>query len=221
MDKDSQVVCPVCKKAFADRHGLSIHWAVTHGEHVPEPGRRARGRRIPAYHAAGHAVAGCMLHRSFHYATMSPGADGKGTVKFTKGPNLKHLRENYPTRFREMLEREIICHFAGQVADERFRKSLYPSRSLRGEERPRPAVQGAGMLSSICPSPEEQETYLNWLFVRTEQMMKDPLWWAAVEAIAAVLLRKRKIGYAEARAIILHALEQPEGQSPVPDQSVS
>ena len=52
----------------------------------------------------------------------------------------------------------------------------------------------------------ETEAYLGWRSIYTEQLLSQPWHWAAVEALAAELLRVRRVGGARARAIIHDAI---------------
>ena len=155
-----------------------------------------------AYHEAGHAVAAFYMKRSFRYVTIEPEEDSLGHIMYKKFRDSFNPEIDPDREIRKPLEKAIITAFAGPIAEQIFsgRKNIIGAKSDL-----RDALDYACYL---CGSLEETEAYVNWLWIRTKNMIKQPAKWCSVEGLAEELLDCRKIGYMKARKIIKDSLQR-------------
>ncbi len=161
--------------------------------------------RQVAYHEAGHAVAGYELHVPFHYVTIVPDAErgSEGHVRFVGvGKDLDQARYLMTeSQLRRRIEPDIICALAGEAAESRLtgRRDLLSATSDY-----RSAVESAIEMSG---SAVEAGAYCTWLYYRAVGIVRNPFVWAAIEALAAALMDRKRIGSREARRIIKEAIQ--------------
>jgi hypothetical protein len=99
-------------------------------------------------------------------------------------------------RMRRRVEAHIMGFCAGIAAEAR----LTGRRNWRGAEGDH---EKAGELAlAVSGSAEEAEAYVRWLALRTEALLAAPMYWLAVEAVAAALLERRRLSGPEARGLI-------------------
>ena len=171
-----------------------------------------------AYHEAGHAVAHFLLRVPFEYVTIEPGEDYDGRVS---GPGVpRRLREALDLRentsaMRRFAEKSIMCLMAGSEAEAR---AAGPRQGRPGEPSPTVFVRDktdAGQAFDIAlravDEDEELEqagAFVEWLRVRIKWLLARPRHWAAVEAVAQVLLERRTLTARDARKISRNAIAQ-------------
>ena len=63
----------------------------------------------------------------------------------------------------------------------------------------------ADMALRRCGSTEECNAYIKWLGIRVQDALQNPRVWAAVEALAKALLKRKTISLWKARKIIREA----------------
>jgi ATP-dependent Zn protease len=158
-----------------------------------------------AYHEAGHAVAAYVLRRRFSKASIVREEDSLG--RLTRPPSYGTGFEpelDYKGTSKPWIEQEIMSLLAAGTAVD-----LLTGREDWGEgEVESSDLQKAHVLAEmVCGSNEEVEAYLNWLAIRTRNMLSNPPYWAAVEALAGALLEQQEIGYRKARKIIGDAMD--------------
>ena len=155
-----------------------------------------------AYHEAGHAVAAFYMKRSFRYVTIEPEEDSLGHIMYKKFRDSFNPEIDPDREIRKPLEKAIITAFAGPIAEQIFsgrKNRIGASSDFHG------ALDCALYL---CGSNEETEAYVNWLWIRTKNMIRQPAKWCSVEGLAKELLDCRKIGYMKARRIIKESFER-------------
>lgn len=156
-----------------------------------------------AYHEAGHAVACYFLRIRFTNVTIVPEDNCLGCLKHSKDHHKNFNPEwDNSRKVGDRIEKEVIVRFAGQIAE-----GLFMGKHIRkGSEHDRSsaidlALYGVG-------EGEVLQTYINYLWARAKEQVRQPRFWAAVKALAAELLVRKKIGYRKAREIIERAEEE-------------
>ena len=156
----------------------------------------------PAYHEAGHVVAAYCVRRGFSYVSIEPGEDSLGHVVYQKFRDSFHPDYDEKIKIRPLLEKVIIIGLAGYVAEKIF------TGKRAADDDFQIAFENACIITG---SAEEASAFLKWLLIRTENMVRLPHNWAAVQALAEELLKVKKIGYHRARKIIREALRKKGG----------
>jgi hypothetical protein len=154
-----------------------------------------------AYHEAGHAVAAFYMKSSFCYITIEPDEESLGHVMFKKYRDSFNPEIDSDRIIRKPLEKAIIIAFAGAIAEQIFSGQKNPTGTSRDF---RSAVDDA---TYLCGNLEETEAYINWLWIRTKNMIRQPAKWCSVKRLAEELLDCRKIGYMKTRRIIKESLQ--------------
>lgn len=150
-------------------------------------------RTRTALHEAGHAVVSLALGRKVRSASIVPQDGRLGTLRTSK------LRRLDPAvsdrRMRMTIEREAMILLAGAVAEQIAGAGPHGGRKDR-----RDALSLVGFLSG---SEAEERAYVAWLRERTRTLLR--VHWAAVIALAHVLVRKGTIDGATVRAVAREA----------------
>lgn len=156
-----------------------------------------------AYHEAGHAVAACLLHRAFKYATILPGGSGvmrsDGHVCLTKLRTDFHHEPVPSPRSRRRIEREIIFLGAGDAAE-----WCLPGRHDRSGAR-WDKDRALELAAHVCDEPKESRAYVEWLWMRSRNLINETRNWSAVKAVAAALLIHQQLAAREIRRIVAEA----------------
>ncbi len=169
--------------------------------------KKAETLRRTAYHEAGHAVAAYVLRRRFTNLSIVEDEYTLGRVSFAKHhpkfqPDVMSFDES-----RSQIERDVMISAAGDAAE----FLLSGRHDWRGAHQD---TQNAhDMASYLCGDPEEETAYVRWLWIRTQNLLRQPIHWRAIEVLAAALLEQERIGQKEARVIIRDAVssyEEPE-----------
>jgi len=141
------------------------------------------------------------MRRRFSYVTIDPSEDWLGSVCGHKVSKCFRPDVDGWGGTRSVAERILMVLVAGDVAE---------SRLERRQSRPGSSddlVKAFELASRICGSDEEVEAYLNWLYIRIGCLLEIEYHWKAVEAVAAALLTRKRIGYRKARSIVKNAIE--------------
>jgi ATP-dependent Zn protease len=149
-----------------------------------------------AYHEAGHAVAAFALGRGVRHVSIEPDLE-KGSLGHCRKHHLPSLKDaefaDDTPRHRTRMEREIICFFAGGIAERHFRgrrNNVGASRDL---------TAAVSLAECLCGSLKETEAYLNWLYIRAENLVLVQHHWAGVQRMAKELLAHRILTGRQAR----------------------
>ena len=140
-----------------------------------------------AYHEAGHAVIHYLEDIPMEYVTIIPTEECLGQVKCEIDIN------EVVDSGREKCEAEIMAVYAGGLAV----KIAKGARYNKGVSTDNRIAQDIAM--EIC-SDKEINTFLRWLYIRTEEVLK--MNWYMVEAIAKALLKKKQLSGDEVKEII-------------------
>ena len=130
-----------------------------------------------AYHEAGHAVAALAQDRPVHRVSVLPNQEHLGKCEFRKGVQRGSV---------DFIEQEILISLAGMVAEAR-----HTGRYDRG---------GAGRdlrhlrtLALQRATEKQLDRYERRMLAKVENLMNDDAIWAAVESIAAELMKHGQI----------------------------
>ena len=158
--------------------------------------------RLIAYHEAGHAVMAYYVHRPIRHVSIIAGEDDLGHMLEGKGPDLRKAENTMSLKIIDQLEDCAMISWGGDAAE----------YILTKKKKYRPGSSAdihnvVEYLSRICTEPEALGAYVNWLWYCTRNILRDEHQWAAVEALAAELIKRRYIGGTRARQIIKKAEE--------------
>jgi len=148
-----------------------------------------------AYHEAGHAVLKCAYGVALRHATIIRDDESEvlGHVAYTISPSF-HPDYDTSSRTRSRAEALIMSSMAGRIAEQRSTGI----ENLEGAEHD--IHWEVGFASRMTGSSEEAELYLAWLEHRTRRGVEHR-WWA-IEAVAAELLKRRKLSAKQVRRVI-------------------
>lgn len=163
---------------------------------------------VVAYHEAGHAVAAFDQHLRYKYISIIP--DDKGTfgrVLLSLHPDDSIFHIGYLNDSgRLYFERRIVTYFAGYVAEAKHQDIELDFEGEYGADWEN-ALEHAHF---ACGSFTEELAFAEWLFHRTVVMFKISHNWKMVEALAAELIKQKKIGYQASRKIMRDAARFPK-----------
>ena len=171
--------------------------------------RSSKQKRLEktAYHEAGHVVAAYCVGRGFRYVSIEPGENSLGRMMYQKFRDSFHPDYDENIKIRLPLEKVIITGLAGYVAEKIFTGRRGLTGAVDDFQR------AFDYACFITGSVEETSAFVKWLLIRTENMLRLPHNWAAVQAIAGELIKVKKIGYNKARKIIRKAESRERGTS--------
>lgn len=161
-----------------------------------------------AYHEAGHAVAAFKHRIRYRYVSIIPddsGTFGRVLLTLSSDDSIYYLDDPTDSE-RCLFERRIITYYAGYVAEAKHQNIELDSRGDYGADWEN-AIEHARF---ACGSLEEEYAFAEWLFYRTIVMFRIPRNWKMVEALAAELLKRKKIGYIDSRRIMCKATESDQ-----------
>ena len=157
-----------------------------------------------AYHEAGHAVArywygirGGTVY-SFHLVSIEPEADSLGRV--LRAPPGEWFRPDIEinARTRSRIELEIVSLWGGTLAAD---KAGYSGEGAQDDLN-----SIADFALRMNGSEESAAAYVEWLRLRTVDMLNLEHVWAAVEALSGALLENRTLRWNAAKQIIQAAI---------------
>jgi ATP-dependent Zn protease len=148
-----------------------------------------------AFHEAGHAVAALALDRPVVRVSIRPNRDELGICAFGKAV----FRPS-----EDWLEREVLIALAGMAAEAK-RTGEY-DREAAGRD-----LRYAGKLAlQRAGSGRQAERLERRMLARVENLLERPANWAAVESIAAELLRSGEMSGRQARHLYEECLRRQE-----------
>jgi len=156
-----------------------------------------------AYHEAGHVVAAYVVKRKFQYVSIEPDKESLGHVLFQRFSDKFQPEFQEENKIRPMLEKTIITGLAGEIAEKKFCNDEIDFQSSRSDFD--------NVFDYICyfvGSIEEAQAFLNWMIVRTKNIISLDFNWNAVKELAEQLIKRKKIGYRTARKIIFDAQQE-------------
>jgi hypothetical protein len=145
-----------------------------------------------AYHEAGHAVVALALDRPVHRVSVLPNRERLGQCEFGKGVSRPS---------EDWIEREILISLAGMAAEAKHTGTYgfaEADRDLRYVRR----------LVLKRTSERAAERYERRMLAKVEYILSDDGHWAAVERIAAELLKLGVISGRAARHLFDQACQE-------------
>lgn len=171
----------------------------------------ARIRAATAYHEAGHAVAAYVLRRAFTRVSIEADESTLGRCSFRPPGEWfrPDLKVDWATRRR--LEERMMISLAGPEVEASFTGTYDPAAAQEDLDR---AIDHACFMTG---DEIEASAYVEWIRLRTVNLMKRDGFWPGVAALADELLARREVTYRTARAVIERALRaQPAVTSAAP-----
>ncbi len=130
-----------------------------------------------AYHEAGHAVVALVHDRPVHRVSVLPNQAHLGICEFRKGV----LRGSV-----DLVEQEILISLAGMAAEARL--TGHYDRAAAGRD-----LRHARKLAMQRATEKQLDRYERRMLSKVENLMNDDAVWAAVESIAAELMKHGQI----------------------------
>ena len=152
------------------------------------------GDEATAFHEAGHAVAALALDRPVVRVSIRPDRDALGICAFGKAV----FRPS-----KDWLEREVLIALAGMAAEAK-RTGAY-DREAAGRD-----LRYAGKLAMQRGGERQAERLQRRMLARVENLLERPANWAAVERIAAELLRSGEMSGRQARHLYDECVRREE-----------
>lgn len=156
-----------------------------------------------AYHEAGHAVAVWAVHRPIHRVSIIPDEE-QGSFGHTKWRGIVIASDTswfaFTARQLGQLQETIIVLLAGMIAEQKYRRAERINIAHSSSD----AQEAIEIIQRVTGSTQEASKLLEWLWFRAVNVID--LHWPAVEAVAAHLLKRRKLGRRKVFDIILQAI---------------
>ena len=155
--------------------------------------RSLRTRIETAYHEAGHAVASFVLHVRFDSVHIIP-----SLARYSLGRICKEPESIRPDRINQReLESRVIVSLAGMAAEARYTGK---ANWKFGTDDFNFAFDVIAKLTHLAD--EDLPSYIEYLWVRAQNLLRRPGHWQSVQAVAEALLRENELTYAEVCSIV-------------------
>lgn len=173
--------------------------------------------RETAIHEAGHAVAAYLLGRPFVRMTIDPsaGLDGDALGQVEHAPPAGEWFQpdiEINSRTRQFLEKHIQISWAGTLAQEIWYERIQykPDNAVEHLENGarHDTVGLVDMALLNTGSGQEAEAYIEWLRIRTQNMVRNDFrFWMMAEPLADALLAEKTLSWKRARAVMKSAFD--------------
>jgi hypothetical protein len=150
-------------------------------------------RSVTAHHEAGHAVAAYVLGRAFTRVSIRPDGETLGRCSFRPPGDWFRPDERIDGLTRRRIEERIMISLAGPEAE-----ALYSGR-YDGDAAQEDVERAFQHACFVTTGESEAWAYLEWLRLRTLNLMNRDGFWASVEELARELLRHEEVSYPRAR----------------------
>jgi ATP-dependent Zn protease len=156
-------------------------------------GRALRTKTETAHHEAGHAIASYILHVKFDRVHIIPDPQANLLGGICKQP--ESIRPDWLDQYE--LESRVIVKLAGMAAEARY----------TGKTDWRFGTDDFNFVFDVVAkldhlADEDAPSYIEYLWVRAQNLLRRPGHWEAVQAVAEALLHKNELTYAEVRSIV-------------------
>jgi len=169
--------------------------------------RKTSTEELTAYHEAGHAVVAFALGLPYRTISIKRDTDTLGRVHFFKMPS---ARAEYDTSYRQRgrLEPRIMSTLAGAIAEEIVKGTAGKLGAQKDRE------DAAELASRFTSSSREQQAYLKWLNVRTEELLRQRISLHRLHALAQELLVRKEMTGRECRAFLQRVISESTDVTP-------
>jgi len=157
-----------------------------------------------AIHEAGHAVVSRVVGVAIRRVTIEPDDGAHGHV-WTFGPG-KWFQPDavMDGRTRHTIEQHVMVLTAGRAAQARVTDDSV--NVMLGAEKDFDTTMELARRMTLGES-EEAAAYVEWLSLRTKNLLHHPVWWAAVEGLAQRLLTEPTMSGRRCRQVIQEAID--------------
>lgn len=157
-------------------------------------------RAAIAFHEAGHAVMTVYCRMGLGTVSIIPANDFQGVCKTMKQPSLSKRDYSLTTKAESRLNHRIMIAVAGDVAQRLFSRRRDPSYSTSSDH-----ALSLEMAGRTCGDLEETIALVNYLTISARNILRTPIQWDAVKALAKELLEKNSVSGKRAKEIIQNA----------------
>jgi ATP-dependent Zn protease len=153
-----------------------------------------------AYHEAGHAVAAYALGRRFTRVTLEVGGGSLGRCGYAERRNFDpDLPDMYTgPQIGAVVEHQIMGYLAGPIAE----GILVNEKSWRETGGAADVPRAVDLAMYLLGDIKRAEDYMKRMWDETEELIRRPENWAAVQAMAEELLERGQVEDERAREII-------------------
>jgi peptidase M41-like protein len=155
-----------------------------------------------AHHEAGHAVASIVLGGTFRFVTIEPKPGALGEVRHRPWGKKFQPEVEVTSRIRTQVENAIKSSLAGTYAEKLF-TGRWDHHGATVDYH-----QAYELAEFIAGSPDAVIPYMSWMEVCTADLVCTSRHWATIQALAAELLRRTRLTYAEARQVVADAIDR-------------
>lgn len=171
-----------------------------------------------AIHEAGHAVVMRFLEIPFQSVSIvQEGIFAGGVSPQNLGKQI--VVGHITPKPRDKAERQVLATFAGVLAEKQH-TGKFNRVGFIGANKAHPVVHPTSdhhkimeWVHLLSNTEREEPLYYRWLRCRAEDIVSRPERWAAIQALANVLVRRKHLEYAEAEEIIIEAVQRFRLQS--------
>jgi hypothetical protein len=175
----------------------------------------AKRLRRTAYHEAGHAVVACLMHVPFHSVTVAPGPVPVDDLRRTTLGQIE-LNIEWPdwaipfspcfdrTRARRFVARDVCMTLAGPLAETLHTRCW--QQQPGDEQDDEWAAYEIAEDCRVARSPKATREWVNRLRFSTLEMLRIPYVWAAVDAVAGKLVKRKRLNSAQVHQLVCAAL---------------
>ncbi len=154
-----------------------------------------------AYHEAGHAVVMHELEMAIREVSIIPN-DVEGSLGHVSAYPRPSFNPDTDSSWRTRIKigTELLVFYAGITAEALF-CGRHNRRAANSD------LDKAAKLARYITSEEnELKAYLGWLKIRTRNLLKNPVVWVKVEAVAQALIERKQLRGKEVKQIIVDRL---------------
>jgi hypothetical protein len=151
-----------------------------------------------AYHEAGHVTACLRLGIGIGRAGVSIVADGGGGFTASHRGFRGNPEVGDTDRRRSRIEKNVVMILAGTAAQRKFRPSSV--RRMHGSSDRNQAIN---LLGCLVGSDQELDAWLKLLRIRAEHLVENAFNWKVIEAVAAALMERKRLGAKDVKDISL------------------
>ena len=148
---------------------------------------------IVAHHEAGHAVLSRNLRLGVREVSIIPQDDSLGYVTHWPFPASFQPDVDNGTATEARVRKHIIVLLAGDAAEARFRRLTRRRQRPLNQDPGSDWYKAVDLAAYMTGSPKEAGAYLDWLLVKTREMIENEWTWAKITHVAETLIVERRL----------------------------